>query len=185
MDSSYRNQAQKQLRNCFRRLSCAVIDHALLSTGFNFVQAFHRLSDIEGQRGNTCGDGKGAFDGIPERHRHWVFIKSNRTMEHFNVTNGQLHTEIAAIMELGTNAAPTRPEVVDITFTPKKNTEIVKPGDVAGGVDQDVEIIECLCCYVDYPVSQMRECTPGSGNHWCEQCYENTITTSMMWRGFQ
>ena len=151
----YNNQAKRILENNFPRISCAAIDAVLRSSGSNFANAFRRLFEIEAHRVEIVSTrpkdgGVGRFpDDIPEHLK--VFIKSKRRIDNFQLTSKQLIDEIDLIPELNTK---------------KPNPSFdVKVEETGNGAE-----IECGCCFGDYPLSEMRECTVGSGHFVCKQC---------------
>lgn len=165
--TSYRNQAKKTLRNTFPRLSCSAIDSVLRSTEYNFINAFHSLTEIEAQRVDGDDDnnsGKGKFPCILGHLK--VFIKNDRLREKFCLDNEQLIGEIDAIPELSTKE--------------KSNANIGDKKD-DGGADEDAQggEMECRCCYGDYQQSDMRECKIGSGHYVCKQCIQHYVSEQL------
>jgi hypothetical protein len=120
---------------------------------YNFTNSFTTLSQIENRRAGTDGDGTGLFPIIPNHTK--VFIKSVRRKEAFVLNDELLRDEIDAIPEL--------------------NTKDGVEADDAGGINQanngnDEAELECLCCYGEYPRTEMRECVEGIGHLVCKQC---------------
>ena len=170
--SSYRNQTKKMLKNHFPRISCSAIDAVLRSSKHNFTDAFRVLSNIESQRPGINGDGAGQFAGIDRRIK--VFLKYDRTKENFRLDNEILIKEIDAIPELNTKAGkiPT----IDLTASTSSEEE-----DSNGATDEKIGVsfIECLCCYGDFPRSEMRECESGSGHYVCNQCIYHYVSEQL------
>ena len=61
---------------------------------------------------------------------------------------------------VGNKAAPQSDPI-------QNDSGAVQPADLPGGCEPKME---CLCCYGDYNLSEMRECSPGSGHHVCQRC---------------
>jgi len=155
----HRNQTKKTLENEFRRISCAAIDTVLQLSEFNFTAAYHFLSKIEDKRGTIYGGGDFQLDGFPVSIK--VFIKKDRAEKEFQLTDKKLIGETDAIPKLKLH-------------TKKKNPPTVMPVVVEETRYGTIAIVEaemeCLCCYGDYPRSDMRECKAGSDHFICKQC---------------
>eukprot|EP00804_Cyclotella_cryptica_P015466 CCRYP_008077-RA/>CCRYP_008077-RA protein AED:0.23 eAED:0.32 QI:95/1/0.5/1/0.66/0.5/4/0/596 len=162
---SYLNQAKKTLKNTFPRISCAAIDVALRSSGNNFSMAFTFLSQIESQRTGIDGDGAGLFPNIPKRIK--VFIKAERTKEGFPLNNHQLKVEIDAIPELKSK------EETHVALRDEKDDD----GAANNGMKEAQT--ECLCCYGEYPMSELRECNKGSSHYVCRQCIYHYVSEQL------
>lgn len=161
--ASYRNQAKKMLKNSFPIISCAAIDATLRSSGYNFSVAFACLSQIEIQRTGIDGDGTGSF---PEISKHIkIFLKNERSIERFSLNNRQLKVEIDSIPELNTKEI--------------KHVRDEKDDELPAKDDATEAQTECLCCYGEYPLSQLRECTNGSGHYACRQCIYQYVSEQL------
>ena len=175
LTSSYRNQTKKMLKKHFPRISCSAIDAVLRSSKHNFTDAFHVLSNIESQRLGINGNGAGKFVAeIPPDIK--VFLKYDRN-ENFSVLrldNEILIKEIDAIPELNTKAS--KPPPIDLTASTSSEEE-----DSNGATDEKIGVsfIECLCCYGDFPRSEIRECESGSGHYVCNQCIYHYVSEQL------
>ena len=94
----YSQQAKLVLQNEFPRLSCAAIDAVIQSSKYNFTHAFSVLCYIESHREE--GYGRGQFKMLPDSIK--VFLKSDRPLKTFQLTDQQLCDEIALIPHLNT-----------------------------------------------------------------------------------
>ena len=159
----YIRHTKVMLQNLFPLISCAAIDAVLSSSKYKFKDSFTILRNIESQRNAVNGDGAGQFDGIPSLIK--VFIKRNRPAKKLTAIDERLSAEIDAIPELNT----------------KVGNHPVGPSSVVGNVQEDVDDAtrECLCCYGDYRMSEMRECTSGSGHLVCKDCIYRFVSEQL------
>ena len=160
--------AKVMLQNSFPLISCAAIEAVLLSSKYKFKDSFYILRNIESQHNNAVnGDGAGQFDGIPPRIK--VFIKRKRPqMTLLTAEDERLSAEIDAIPELNT----------------KVGNHPVGPSSVVDNVqDAHDATNECLCCYGDYPLSDMRECSAGSGHLVCKDCIYRFVSEQLVGNG--
>ena len=201
---TYAYQARLMLQNEFPRISCAAIDSIILNSKNKFTDAFHILRNIENQRGfgTIDDDGQGKFESIDLNVK--VFIKSNRPQKKFRLSEQQLCDEIAAIPELNTKLkgatveTPKEKEVIDLTLdddeedeeevddelntkekSSESNANVDKEEvdhDATGGEEAQVE---CLCCYGDYPHTEMMECKTGSGHTVCKDCIGRYVSEQL------
>jgi hypothetical protein len=175
----YRRQARQLLLNTFQRVSCAAIDKILSLCQYNFTRSFHYTSFINHQRTNN-GDGAGQFDLIPE----WVkvFIKKNRQKTHLEVTDETLLGELDDIPALNMKevGTPTKQRAA----TPKKLLEpaidlTADSSDDDEEEEEKEEEKECRCCFVDYPVSALKQCSAGEGHCVCRDCIQRYVSEQL------
>lgn len=161
-NKKYIRHTKVMLQNLFPLISCAAIDAILSSSKYKFKGSFTVLRNIESQRSDIDGDGAGQFDGIPPRIK--VFIKRNRPAKKLTAIDERLSAEIDAIPELNT----------------KVGTHPVDPS-VVGSVEEDVDDAtrECLCCYGDFTMSEMRGCSAGSGHLVCKDCIYRFVSEQL------
>lgn len=179
----YASQTRVMLQGLFPRISVAAIDGVISSSpafglerGNAFTDAFATLTNMEERRrAGIDGNGAGLFDAVPAHIK--VFIKSNRKLKRFRPTHPQLIDEIDSIPEINTKGQ-AKSEVVDLTsddLDDEENGEGEVKVGTADAPDQAPEI-ECLCCYGDYPLVELRECVPGSGHFVCKQCISSFVS---------
>ncbi|KAL7541911.1 hypothetical protein ACHAXR_012249 [Thalassiosira sp. AJA248-18] len=163
-NKQYAYQARLTLQNSFQRISCAAIDAIIRSSDFKFTDAFNSLTNVMSKHGTIDGDGAGHFDGFPQSIK--IFIKQKRPEKTFQLTNPRLLDEIADIPELNT----------------KQNNRFVDEKVAEEKVDdaKDPELeLECLCCYADYLLSEMMECSAGSGHFVCKTCINHFVSEQL------
>ena len=153
--------------NSFQRISCAAIDNVLRSFEYNFTETFHFLAVIESQRLLIRGDGAGHFDGISPYIKVIIKFKRKKAVT-LAERDEQLAAEIDAIPELNRKEK----NISDQAVAEEKAAD-------DDGQEADELEIECLCCYGDYPLSQTRECTPGSGHRVCKQCIYHFVSEQL------
>lgn len=166
-DSQYRREASVFLQNEFPRVSCAAIDAVLRSSEYKFADAFHFLTNIESQRGARTDSGAGEFGGIAPHIK--VFIKYKRRPRTLRLTHQKLCNEVDAIPELNTKGKGSTTQAAG----DEEVAEVLEEG--AGGDAKQEPQTECLCCYVEYPLAQMLECSAGSGHLVCHGCINQYV----------
>ena len=176
---AYRRQARQLLLNTFQRVSCAAIDEIIRLSKFNFTRSFYSISVINHQRTSNDGNGAGKFDLIPIRVK--VFIKQNRQKAQLvELTDETLLGEIEDIPTLNLKEGPTKQRAA----TPKKLMGPVidltaDSSDEEGKREQEEEEKECLCCYGDYPVSALKQCSAGEGHYVCRECIQRYVSEQL------
>lgn len=159
----YTAQARVMLQDSFQLLSVSAIDSVLSFSKNEFTDAFRLLSNIESHRltMNRFSHGAGYFEEIPSDIQ--VFLKNKRPKKVIDLTEVDelLSHEIDAIPELN-----TKEDIPIIDLTADSDEENY------GGAAEKVKETEseCLCCYGDYPLSDLRECKAGSEHFVCKQC---------------
>eukprot|EP00986_Skeletonema_menzelii_P004118 scaffold1366_cov155-Skeletonema_menzelii.AAC.26 len=170
--NAYRHQARQLLVNTFQRVACTAIDVIFLMCKFNFTRSFYYVSVIDHQRTNN-GDGAGQFDLIPKRVK--VFIKSNRQKTIVEVTDATLLGELDDIPELNLKVGTTTKQSV---VTPKMSF-IDLTADSSDDEEEKEEEKECLCCYGDYPVSALKQCSAGKDHNVCRECIQRYVSEQL------
>lgn len=190
----YISRAKLLLQNYFLRISCAAIDAVLRTNGFGFTPSFNQLQDIESQRDNIDGDGSGQFARIPPTIK--VFIKHNRPKKPVKLCadlDHKLVNEVSRIPQLNTIAnKPTiiRPdtdiEIIDLISDDDSSTEgsasAIHEGNRGSSIVQEKEepkVEDCLCCYMEYPQGEMKECSTGSGHFVCTDCIYRFVSEQL------
>jgi len=190
----YISRAKLLLQNFFLRISCAAIDAVLKSNGFGFTPSFNYLKDVETQRDGIDGDGSGQFARIPPTIK--VFIKHNRPKKLVKLCadlDHKLVKEVSRIPQLNTIAnKPTiiRPdtdiEIIDLISDDDSSTEgsgsVIHEGKRDSSIVQDKEepkVKDCLCCYMEYPQGEMKECSTGSGHFVCTDCIYRFVSEQL------
>ena len=159
---TYRNQAKMLLENTFPRVSCKVIDIIFRGGGnYNFATTFHLISAI-----NNSGDGAGQFHVIPKNVK--VFIKADRPQKQFEVNDKELLAELENIPELPDATAQLLTKTLDISTTIDLTT-----------VDEKEEEKECLCCFGDYPLSSLKQCSSRAGHLVCTECIQRFVSEQL------
>ena len=159
-------------QNLFRRISCAAITQVLRTLEYKFTAAFHVLSNIESQRAITSGNGAGEIAGINPTIK--VFIKRNRATKYVVLhadRDALLLKEINAIPELNTKNNSYAEHALATSERDDSNS-VAKD-------KSDAPIVDCLCCYGEYPLFEMRECTAGHGHLVCIHCINNYVSEQL------
>ena len=172
--SIYIRQARKLLMNTFQRVSCSAIDKILSLCKYNFTRSYHYLVEINNHR-TANGNGAGRFVLIPKSVK--VFNKSNRAKDKLELTDESLLGEVDDIPALNTKEGKTATDT-------EPNTSSAKPViDLSADSDDDEEEKEeereCLCCFGDYPVSELRQCSAGDGHYVCIQCINRYVSEQL------
>ena len=170
-DKRYICEARVVLQNTFTKISCAAIDVVLRSSDFNFTAAFGVLRNIESQHAETNRNGVGQFASIPPTIK--VFIIKNREKKRKVPTHDLLLTEINTIPELNKkdNSNPPRPD--------PPSGDMVDCDDKENNLKSDASLVGCLCCYGDYPPTEMEECKAGSGHFVCGGCVYRYVSEQL------
>ncbi|KAL7434785.1 hypothetical protein ACHAXM_004261, partial [Skeletonema potamos] len=173
--TDYRCQA-KQLDNTFQRVSCAAILEILRLCKFNFTRSYHYISSVN-QKRTENGDGAGQFELIPKELK--VFIKKNRPKTQIEITDVTLLGEIVGIPALN------RKEVGTVTkqraAAPKKLLEpaIDLTADSSDEEGEKEDEKECGCCFADYQVSALKQCSAGEGHYVCRDCIQHYVSEQL------
>eukprot|EP00562_Extubocellulus_spinifer_P032579 CAMPEP_0178730534 /NCGR_PEP_ID=MMETSP0699-20121125/29573_1 /TAXON_ID=265572 /ORGANISM="Extubocellulus spinifer, Strain CCMP396" /LENGTH=676 /DNA_ID=CAMNT_0020382571 /DNA_START=306 /DNA_END=2332 /DNA_ORIENTATION=- len=164
----YRNQAIKLLQNEFRGLSCHAIKLVLEYHAFDFTDSYNVLSTIRADN-LAAAEGIPAFQNQPKKLK--IFIKTARKRKDGAVTDAGLREEVDMVPALNRKqSAADLAEVIDL----------VSDDDDSTGGDTKKEIeVECGCCYGDYPLSDMDECSAKKGHRCCKGCVERYVTEQL------
>lgn len=186
----YISRAKLLLQNCFLRISCAAIDVVLKSNEFKLPASFKELQNIESQREGINGDGSGKFDRIPPTIK--VFIKHNRPKKPVKLCADLDHVlvkEVSRIPQLNTVAnKPTivRPdtdiEIIDLISDDDSSTEGSGSVNHEGKRDSsqdEPKVKDCLCCYMEFPQGEMKECTTDSEHFVCMDCIYRFVSEQL------
>ena len=194
----YISRAKLLLQNYFLRISCAAIDAVLKSNDFKLTPSFNYLKDIESQRDGINGDGSAQFARIPRTIK--VFIKNNRPKKLVKLCADLDHVlcnEVSRIPELNTTAnkptiiRPDNIEIIDLISDDDSSTEgggssIQDQGKRDSNIVQEKEepkVEDCLCCYMEYPHAEMKECTTGSEHFVCTDCIYRFVSEQLVGNG--
>ena len=158
----YKNQSKKLLENTFPRISCAAINAVLKDVDFEFTDAFHVLLGIQVAHEN---DDANALSRMPGNINK-VFLKARRAKKKFRIQEASLLKEIQAIPELKGAKENEPPEMVE------EATEAKAKEDVAA-------LVECGCCYGDYPPEDMKECSANVGHAVCKGCIYRYVSEQL------
>ena len=173
----YKRQARQLLVNTFQRVSCQAIDAILSMCKFNFTRSFYSISVINHQRIDN-GDGRGQFNLIPKGVK--VFVKKDRQKTHIEITDATLVGELDDISELNLKVAATTKQSV---VTPKKSLKPAMTIDLTADSSEDEEEKEeekeCLCCFGDYPVSALKQCSAGENHYVCRECIQRYVSEQL------
>ena len=172
---SYRRQARQLLLNTFQRVSCAAIDVCFGLCKYNFTRSFHYISLINHQRTNN-GNGTGHL--IPKRVKK-VFIKNNRQKTQLEVTDETLLGELDDLPALNQKEGGTNTK--QGAATPKKLLEkaIDLTGDSSDDDEKKEDEKECLCCFGDYPVSALKQCSAGENHNVSRDCIQRYVSEQL------
>ncbi|KAK1733860.1 E3 ubiquitin-protein ligase, RNF216-like [Skeletonema marinoi] len=174
--NAYLRQARQLLLNTFQRVSCAAIDIFFRLCKYNFTRSFHYISLINHQRTNN-GNGAGQFDLIPKQVK--VFVKKNRQKTQLEVTDETLLGELDDIPALNQKDGGTNTK--QGVATPKKLLEpaIDLTGDSSDDEEKKEEEKECGCCFGDYPVSALKQCSAGENHNVCRDCIQRYVSEQL------
>ena len=191
-NKSYISRAKLLLQNYYLRVSCAAIGAVLQNNAYQFTATFNYLKDIESQRDGINGDGSGQFARIPPTIK--VFIKNNRPKKPVELRADLDHVlvnEVSRIPQLNTIAnKPTiiRPdiEIIDLISDDDSSTEgsgsVIHEGKRDGSVvekNEEPPVEDCLCCYMEFPQREMKECTTGSEHFVCTDCIYRFVSEQL------
>eukprot|EP00984_Skeletonema_dohrnii_P004596 scaffold1625_cov70-Skeletonema_dohrnii-CCMP3373.AAC.1 len=175
--TAYRRQARQLLLNTFQRVSCAAIELIFFRLcKYNFTRSFHYISLINHQRTNN-GNGAGQFDLIPKQVK--VFVKKNRQKTQLEVTDETLLGELDDIPALNHKEGGTNTK--QGAATPNKLLEkaIDLTGDSSDDDEKKEDEKECLCCFGDYPVSALKQCSAGENHNVCRDCIQRYVSEQL------
>jgi TRIAD3 protein (E3 ubiquitin-protein ligase RNF216) len=168
--TAYKNQAKKLLENTFPLISCAAINAVLKSVDFSFADAFYILREIDE---TTRGKGDGAHEKAIRHLQHHpnnkikVFLKHPRAKKRFSVREPLLLEEVACIDELNVKERdPPAPAPNDDEDGEKEN-------------ENEGALVECGCCYGDYPAKDMKQCVANVGHIVCKTCISRYVSEQL------
>ena len=160
--AAYKNQAKKLLENTFPGISCAAINVVLNHVKFNFTDAFHILYEIQAMKDNDDAAADNVFPQMPPKIK--VFLKHLRPKKRVSIQQAALLEEIQAIPALNNTKGNDPPAV----------------GDIEAADDEDGEtLVECGCCYGDYPPNDMKECNANAGHQVCKDCIYRYVSEQL------
>jgi len=162
-------QAKGLLENSFPRVSCKAIDIIFRTCNYNFAATFRHISAI-----NSSGEGPGQFHIIPKNVK--MFIKADRPKKQFEVNDKELLSELEDIPELNTKRGHTKAQ----TLRKKLDLSIIDLTTIDSESDEEKEEVrECLCCFCDYPLSSLKQCSAGAGHLVCTSCIERYVSEQL------
>ena len=168
--TAYKNQATKLLENSFPRISCKAIAIVLKSVNFNFTEAFYVLSEIATVL-PVEANVRNVYPPMPEEVR--VFLKKDRDKKkHLSIRNPTLLEEIDDIPELNTkeNVPPSGGDN-------NNNNEIAEQEEERR--NDAAALVECGCCYGDFPPEDMHECAAHQGHVCCKDCIYRYVSEQL------
>lgn len=160
----YKKQSKILLENTFPRISCAAINAVLKHVDFEFTDAFHILHGIQVAHEND-DDANNAFPRMPSNIK--VVLKGPRVKKKFRIQEASLLKEVQVIPALNETKENEPPRVVDEEATEAKAKE------------DDAALVECGCCYGDYPPEDMKECSANVGHAVCKGCIYRYVSEQL------
>jgi len=205
---AYKTEVKKHLDNEFCRVSCQAIGLVLKHVDFHFPDAFHLLQQIQGVHDSIDASDSAesvmakvqtAFPPMPNHVK--VFIKQNRPQKRFRVTDQLLLVDMNVMPDQAANDEKgNNPPVVGTDHAANDKTENNTPAVAEGKViaqgpteaplveefsKEEAEVtnenglVECGCCYGDYPPEDMKECLANQGHQVCKGCIYRYVSEQL------
>ena len=161
--SGYKSQSKNLLENLFPGISCAAIRAVLKHVNLEFIDAFYILTGIQDAHDN--GDvNANTIPQIPSKIK--VFLKRDRVKKEFLIVDAFLLQEIQRVPELSGGKENQPPNVAEETTEAK-------------GKEDNAALVECGCCYGDYPPEEMKECSANAGHAVCKGCIHRYVSEQL------
>lgn len=175
--AAYKNQAKIILENEFATMSCAAIGAAFEHVDYDFPKAFQLLNRIQSTKTETKGNNvmthvRRVFPQMPHRVKR-VFIKTERAKKQLAVTEPALVRDCREVYIDGNDSYDIPgsdatdnlpPEILVVDSFDEANVDEKAVDTEANG------LVECRCCYGDYPPQDIQECGAHRGHHVCKGC---------------
>jgi len=169
----YKKQVKKLLENKFSSISCAAISAVLKHVDFHYPDADRILNRIEanGLANEDADDARVKVQAVfPTMPKIKVFLKNDRAHKRFRVTNPLLLQEICSALDGTANDDDSKENKSPATIVKDDQTTFSKGPEELFESEENNGLVECGCCYGDYPPQDMKECTANEGHQVCKDC---------------